>query len=243
MSRAIASGGRRPARLRLCGDGCRPRRPPARARHRLLERLRHLERRPTRARARAPTPRGIRSLVLDASLAPQGNIYLELLPHARRAFDAFFGSCAADPLRCSPSGPGRTLRGARGAAPRRSPRGDRARWRQRRTEDGRHRRCRGAGSAARSALRLEPDSPHPHDHRPARRRRRLRHRRERGPRGHRPPPDQWSLGQNLSDNCREEVAFFSPGALRHQARRIPDLAPLLETGHSAFKRPFPRELT
>ena len=44
-----------------------------------------------------------------------------------------------------------------------------------------------------------------------------------------PPPEEWSLGQNLSDNCREEVAFFPPGALRRQARRFPDLAPLLAT--------------
>lgn len=41
-------------------------------------------------------PDGIRSLVLDAALPPQGNFYLELWPHAQRAFDTLFAACAGD---------------------------------------------------------------------------------------------------------------------------------------------------
>jgi pimeloyl-ACP methyl ester carboxylesterase len=42
-------------------------------------------------------PEGVRSLVLDAALAPQGNFFTELWPHAARAFDVLFGACTADP--------------------------------------------------------------------------------------------------------------------------------------------------
>ena len=42
-------------------------------------------------------PEGITSLVLDAALAPQGNFFLELWPHAARAFAVFFDGCARDP--------------------------------------------------------------------------------------------------------------------------------------------------
>jgi pimeloyl-ACP methyl ester carboxylesterase len=42
-------------------------------------------------------PEGVRSLVLDAALPPQGNFWGEVWPHARLAFDALFAGCAADP--------------------------------------------------------------------------------------------------------------------------------------------------
>ena len=41
-------------------------------------------------------PQGIRSLVLDASLPPQGNYFGELWPHAARAFDELFAQCERD---------------------------------------------------------------------------------------------------------------------------------------------------
>ncbi len=49
-------------------------------------------------------PEGIRSLVLDAALPPQGNLPGELWPHAQRAFDVLFAGCAADPA-CSTAFP------------------------------------------------------------------------------------------------------------------------------------------
>ena len=42
-------------------------------------------------------PDGVRALVLDAALAPQGNFYTELWPHGARAFHALFAACAGDP--------------------------------------------------------------------------------------------------------------------------------------------------
>lgn len=41
-------------------------------------------------------PKGIRSLIFDASLPPQGNYYGELWPHAKHDFDVLFDACAAD---------------------------------------------------------------------------------------------------------------------------------------------------
>lgn len=42
-------------------------------------------------------PEGIRSLVLDAALPPQGNLPGELWPHASRGFDVLFEGCQVDP--------------------------------------------------------------------------------------------------------------------------------------------------
>lgn len=39
---------------------------------------------------------GIRSLALDAALAPQGNFFTELWPNAARAFEVLFDACAAN---------------------------------------------------------------------------------------------------------------------------------------------------
>lgn len=41
-------------------------------------------------------PDGIRSLVLDAALPPQGNFFTELWPNAARAFGVLFDACTAD---------------------------------------------------------------------------------------------------------------------------------------------------
>lgn len=41
-------------------------------------------------------PEGIRSLVLDSALPPQGNYYTELWPHGARAFHALFTACVND---------------------------------------------------------------------------------------------------------------------------------------------------
>ena len=49
-------------------------------------------------------PEGIRSVILDSTYPPQVDLYSELLPNARRAFDEFFGGCRADPV-CSTAYP------------------------------------------------------------------------------------------------------------------------------------------
>jgi pimeloyl-ACP methyl ester carboxylesterase len=41
-------------------------------------------------------PEGVRSVVFDASLPPQGNLRGELWPHAQQAFDALFAGCRRD---------------------------------------------------------------------------------------------------------------------------------------------------
>jgi pimeloyl-ACP methyl ester carboxylesterase len=50
-------------------------------------------------------PDGVRSLLLDAALPPQGNLPGELWVHADRAFDALFAGCAADTA-CAGAYPG-----------------------------------------------------------------------------------------------------------------------------------------
>ena len=42
-------------------------------------------------------PAGVRSVVLDSTYPPQQNLYAAFPANARRAFDTFFGGCAADP--------------------------------------------------------------------------------------------------------------------------------------------------
>ena len=42
-------------------------------------------------------PDGVRSLVLDGALAPQGNFFTELWPNGARAFDTLFTACASQP--------------------------------------------------------------------------------------------------------------------------------------------------
>jgi len=41
-------------------------------------------------------PQGVRALVLDAALPPQGNFFTELWPHGARAIKALFDACAQD---------------------------------------------------------------------------------------------------------------------------------------------------
>ena len=42
-------------------------------------------------------PQGVRSVILDSSYPPQQNLYTGFTANARRAFDAFFNGCRADP--------------------------------------------------------------------------------------------------------------------------------------------------
>lgn len=42
-------------------------------------------------------PQGVRSVVLDAALAPDGNFFTELWPHGARAIDLLFSACNAQP--------------------------------------------------------------------------------------------------------------------------------------------------
>ena len=175
-------------------------------------------------------PAGVRSLVLDAALAPQGNVFLELLPHARRAFDAFFGACAADPG-CAAAHPDL---GARFAALVERLRDDPVVVTVLDGGTGAPRTVVIDDAVALQALHgglydsgLIPFIPALIEGLSAGSGLDVLA----GPilEGADPPPAEFSLGQQLSDSCREEVAFFPPGAVRRQARRFPDLAPLIET--------------
>lgn len=43
-------------------------------------------------------PEGLRSVILDSSYPPEADLYTEIIPNAKRAFDTLFAGCAADDL-------------------------------------------------------------------------------------------------------------------------------------------------
>ena len=177
-------------------------------------------------------PQGIRSLVLDASLPPQGNYFGEQWPHAARAFEELFAECSANAA-CAAAHPDLANRFARLVE---SLATDPVTVTVTNTDTGapgtvvfddRH-----TLEFLRSGLYdtgLLPAIPALIDGLANGGAFEL----VAGEVLRRGPEPGFAFGQSLSDNCREEVAFLKPATTAAQAKQFPALARVI--GDDTFR--------
>jgi pimeloyl-ACP methyl ester carboxylesterase len=166
-------------------------------------------------------PEGVKSVVLDAALAPDGNFYTELWPHGARAIDALFSACDAQPT-CAKAHPDLEQRSFDFVEQLRR---DPEVVTTENPSTGQPGTVVFDDISTLEILRgglydtsLIPAIPALVEGLIDGSARELVAQEVLARTG---PSPTFGLGQSLSDNCREEVAFVKQGELRSQARRMP----------------------